>query len=247
MPFNKKQTQARMRKQVRKRKKTSESFNRESDRVLTNAIRNADKQNPEAIDLENLLLDSGFEDLIDSFEEAFGEEIEVIAENFEALTGRTVLSVNDFELIESIASNEFERIALIQQEFGVDIKAELIRSKMVGRPPNVSNLEDLQERVGNKIATEYNTAIASFCRTVTITKAVDEFGNNPEFQYIGPDDNKTREFCQDVLDGAILGDSRQPPAFKLNEILQMDNGQGLDVFSSGGGYNCRHEWVPTGN
>lgn len=227
-----------MRKQIKARKRTAEQFNNQSDDVLGDAIRLASGPNPEAIDIEGLLIDAGLDDVLDSMEAAFGEEIDVIGDNFELLTGREVFGPDDIRVIQAISGVELERIAAISTQFGIDIKAEFIRSQLVGAAPNLSNLDDLKERFGNRIETEFNTAVASFCRTLTIIKAVDEFGENPEFQYIGPDDEKTREFCQDVLD---------QPIRTLNEILQLDNEQGLDVFSSGGGFNCRHEWFPTGN
>jgi hypothetical protein len=43
-----------------------------------------------------------------------------------------------------------------------------------------------------------------------------------------------RPFCKEHL-GHV---------YTLEEIMQMDNGQGLDVLTSLGGYNCVHFWTP---
>jgi len=51
--------------------------------------------------------------------------------------------------------------------------------------------------------------------------------------YSGPDDSLDRPFC----------DSCVGKAFTREQIGRLNNGQGLSVLSSCGGYNCRHEWV----
>ncbi len=53
------------------------------------------------------------------------------------------------------------------------------------------------------------------------------------FQYVGPQNN-IREFC-----AAHLG-----RIYTAEEILRMDNGQGLPVQYYCGGWNCRHRWIP---
>jgi len=32
--------------------------------------------------------------------------------------------------------------------------------------------------------------------------------------------------------------------YHIDEIEKLDNGQGLDVMTYCGGYNCRHMWLP---
>lgn len=56
--------------------------------------------------------------------------------------------------------------------------------------------------------------------------------------YVGPLDDATRPFCEEILN------SKDLPIYTVEEIQSMDNGQLGDVFTSCGGYNCRHEWVP---
>jgi len=53
------------------------------------------------------------------------------------------------------------------------------------------------------------------------------------FTYLGPFDGKVRPFCAALLGGT----------FTKEEIMEMDNGQTGDVFSDGGGWNCRHQWL----
>lgn len=53
--------------------------------------------------------------------------------------------------------------------------------------------------------------------------------------YVGPDDAVTRDFCDALV-------SR---AFTLDQIQGLSNGQTpTHPIHSGGGYNCRHSWLP---
>lgn len=56
-----------------------------------------------------------------------------------------------------------------------------------------------------------------------------------------------------IYDGVINQDSRAfcvqhfQKVYTHEEILQLDNGQGLPVITSCGGYNCTHYWTPKDN
>ena len=54
------------------------------------------------------------------------------------------------------------------------------------------------------------------------------------YKYDGVVNPNSRKFCK-INCGKI---------FSMNEIMSMDNGQGLSVLSSLGGYNCTHFWTP---
>lgn len=52
--------------------------------------------------------------------------------------------------------------------------------------------------------------------------------------YVGPVDSKKRPFCLNIVG----------QAFTVEEINDMDNDQTGDVFTTGGGFNCRDSWSP---
>lgn len=55
------------------------------------------------------------------------------------------------------------------------------------------------------------------------------------YTYMGaPVDKVMRPFCRE----------RYMKTYTRAEIDAMDNGQGLSVWESGGGWRCRHQWVP---
>lgn len=76
------------------------------------------------------------------------------------------------------------------------------------------------------------TAQMRFSRQILKAKA-DEL-DLKHFLYVGPIDAKKRKFCL-----RIVGQ-----AFRRDQIEEMENGQTGDVFSEGGGYNCRDTWSP---
>ncbi|MFA5322922.1 MAG: hypothetical protein WC373_09640, partial [Smithella sp.] len=75
-----------------------------------------------------------------------------------------------------------------------------------------------------------NTAIAQF--DSAYMHEVCEQAGIEKFLYDGMP--AQRPFCKEHL-GHV---------YTLEEIMQMDNGQGLDVLTSLGGYNCVHFWTP---
>jgi hypothetical protein len=76
-----------------------------------------------------------------------------------------------------------------------------------------------------------NTALAQYDNATTFQLA--KQAGITKYKYHGPP--AQREFCQ-----ALLATGRY---YTLEEIGRMDNGQGLPVWSSCGGYNCRHQWL----
>lgn len=55
------------------------------------------------------------------------------------------------------------------------------------------------------------------------------------FYYIGPDDEKTRDFCRYML--------RLDKVFSSTDIMELSYKTGYNVMKYKGSYNCRHNWV----
>jgi hypothetical protein len=75
------------------------------------------------------------------------------------------------------------------------------------------------------------TSLSQFNNELTFTTA--ETTGTKKFLYSGPVVSATRPFCREHA-GKI---------YTLVEIEKMDNGQGISVRSSCGGYRCRHHWL----
>lgn len=79
-----------------------------------------------------------------------------------------------------------------------------------------------------------NTGLAAIQREINISvgEKLNKIGVDVLYVYQGPQDTETRDFCKPLVGRA----------YKAKDIARMSNGQGLNVFKYGGGYNCRHNW-----
>lgn len=112
------------------------------------------------------------------------------------------------------------REALQGMSLGVPLKASM------------SALSAQLERSEGRQLTEVKTKIASYGRQVTA--AVGESAGLDLYLYTGPRDGITRAFCKPLINKVV----------NEQQMARLDNGQGLPVRLSGGGYNCRHSWSP---
>jgi len=76
------------------------------------------------------------------------------------------------------------------------------------------------------------TKISQYGRSLTAVAA--EAAGLDNYLFTGPRDGITRKFCRALVD--LVVDEKQ--------MSKLDNGQGLSVKTSCGGYNCRHSWSP---
>jgi hypothetical protein len=89
----------------------------------------------------------------------------------------------------------------------------------------------MQSATGRQL-TEVRTKLAQYGRDVT-AKAAESAGLDM-FLYTGPEDGITRAFCRPLVSKVVSS----------AQMKKLNNGQGLPVVTSGGGYNCRHSWSP---
>lgn len=93
---------------------------------------------------------------------------------------------------------------------------------------NIKHVEKVQERHLNTVL--FTTQ--SMVRRGSVFVEAQEAGIN-KFKYVGARGGLIRPFCAE----------RVGKVYSFDEIQTMDNGQGLSVLYSCGGYNCRHRWV----
>jgi len=142
----------------------------------------------------------------------------------------------DLDIVETLVTFDVDRVTSNVRKYVDDVRSTLMRAVIGGDKPNFTALRDtIGERMVSNLETEINTALMAFNRTVTTSKA-QSLGFDL-FIYLGPEDDITRPFCEDLL-------QEDPAIYTIEEIQDMDNGQGLPVLQYGGGYNCRHQWRP---
>lgn len=92
-------------------------------------------------------------------------------------------------------------------------------------------IEDLELTLP-QVRTIYDTALSEFSRIAVVSTTPGRADD--AFLYEGPIDGLTRPFCVE----------RVGKVFSRAAIDEMDNGQLDNTLITGGGYNCRHTWIP---
>lgn len=90
------------------------------------------------------------------------------------------------------------------------------------------------------------TGVSTFYRTIAdagyqrIENELEGSGTEIQYTYVGPPatDKLIRPFCSRLMQKAAAGQT-----WTRKQITAMNNGQLPNVFATGGGYNCRHQWV----
>jgi len=114
------------------------------------------------------------------------------------------------------------------------VLARAVRDSVLGGAPADVMLERVAQaldREVREVRTLYDTTTATFGRLMEQQASTGEPGEL--FLFAGPVDAKMRPFCADHI-GKV---------YTRAQIVQLDNGQGLDVLVTCGGYNCRHVWM----
>lgn len=98
--------------------------------------------------------------------------------------------------------------------------------------------QKLQTSIGNA-RTIADTGMSTFYRTATdrAFEAIqkDLPGQTLRYRYSGPVDKLERPFCRHLTDA--------DKSYSREEIGRMNNGMLPNVFLTGGGWNCRHQWI----
>lgn len=204
------------------------------DEPQRTAIVKAAQANQLRTELRQALRSAGYDDLAET---AYGPQLDRITAA--VLDGRRIAQ-QSARLTQGITLRlEAIRLLMIEDllEEGDDVAKELwqaaVRGIFGGRPTR-DILEDLADRLDRSqahIETLYDTTISIYGRQVEALQA----GPDPEatFLYLGPDDEKTRPFCRHHV-GKV---------YTRAAIDKMDNKQLDNPFLTGGGFNCRHQFM----
>lgn len=134
------------------------------------------------------------------------------------------------EHIDALIAARQISIGNIQHQMQADLQSEVRRALVAGYGPDVLR-KRLEERGFANAETEASTAVSRFNNLLTFENAAAT--GTRTFKYFGPVSAITRPFCR----------AHAGQVFTEEEIGRMNNGQGLPVSESCGGYNCRHYWI----
>lgn len=187
------------------------------------------------------LVDAGYEDLIDDFV----KQSDAIIASTKKVLGLTGVGMpftpDDVKVIALIQANISDRFAVIGMD-AVETIVTQLKQGVIGNATFKDTVEILTDTiVGTDVRggllvrnakTYAHDSIMELDRGLNLIA-----GNNfnaEHFYYAGPADKVIRDFCSYYV-GKVL---------TRTEISGLDNGMGLDVWMTGGGWNCRHSWVP---
>lgn len=148
----------------------------------------------------------------------------------------------DITIVKRLQKVDFDALYGQGQQLDAAIKKQMVNAIALGSPfrDAVDNLSRELLGSGDKAGSlsryaETYMRTSMFGLSRSIDKEVYDNVGYKKFLYYGPDDNKTREFCQEHVGNE----------YTESEIEQFpdENGSGLDPWFSPGGWNCRHRLI----
>ena len=132
---------------------------------------------------------------------------------------------------------EAKRVMLLDtgmRRFAAEMSDYAINVKLSGKPSKqiIAEMSERFAREGRRIGTEVDTALSTFDRASK--KMLYENAGIGKFVYFGPLDDVTRDICR-----AAMTSPKQQTGWTETDIASSE----VD-FITGGGYNCRHDWLP---
>ena len=175
----------------------------------------------------------GFPALLKKVKNAYDNQILASASFLGTKTQTTATAVSSLELL---ATLDLTTISSGVSKYADELKTAMFRGLLTGESSG-NIIKSLQGTYGigkgltsSQQVALLNDSFARFQRTSTLKLFEDD--PNQLFRYSGPNDNVTRPACSNTL--AIQG-----KGFTAEEMNDLEVG-GAD----GGGFNCRHEWLP---
>lgn len=231
-------------KELKAEKRAADQFGivyKKSTKRLLDSLQTAiDQTSPQALlslpkdQFIELILSGGLADSIEDFIDQQNKLLEAINQSISVVepTWTPLFIENEVESIRVLTvQNIFDDVVLPTVAKNIN---DALLSMVVDTPidQGLSNLALSLEKSTGTLQTEVRTKISQFGRSVNMI-AADTVGID-HYLYTGPRDGITRAFCRPLINKVVSKD----------QLSKLNNGQGLSVRSSGGGYNCRHSWSP---
>ena len=121
-----------------------------------------------------------------------------------------------------------------------DDVAQYLRSAIVGGMKRSDLLDSIAKTMGRtrkQAETVTRTSLQTFHRQVTITHAREN--EIEEFGYVGPRDDITRKWCR-----RWIGHRGTVAQIEATATMWGRGNQPAPASVFGGGWNCRHDWIP---
>ena len=150
---------------------------------------------------------------------------------------RTRHAATAVQAVEILSILDLTTISAGVTKYANELKTAMFRGLLIGQS-SASIMQGLTETygVGRALSSKQQVALLndSFARfTRTTTAKLFEDVPEQKFEYVGPDDEVTRDVCVATLE-------MQGEGMTIAEI----EAEAPVSFADGGGFNCRHEWIP---
>jgi hypothetical protein len=192
-------------------------------------------------EIAQIINDSGYSQITDNFISEYADIIDQLQRDYIAMGINPGFTNVDRQAMRLATQFDIQRFESIGAQGAETVAKELLNA-VAGNGNAVDFIASVRQSVPayfKRWASTYaTTAGANFNRLVE-DKIQREAGIT-EFEYFGPMDKVTRPFCAGLL--------RTGDTHTRAEIAKMDNGQTAmgTVKEMGGGWNCRHRWLPAG-
>ena len=178
-------------------------------------------------EIEQIIMNElGFIKEIDKLMLSYPEVLKDI-EQFANVNEKTLQSLFKVNQAEWVATANLEISAIQKEIFNASLTNQWNQKQIIANLKNGVH-SSLSE---GQINTLVDTSLSTFERNVT-TAMMEELPKDTKYYYAGPLDDKTRDICNEMIGVGEL---------TKDEIISNFGSVVLDV---GGGFNCRHGWVP---
>lgn len=195
---------------------------------------------------------SGYDGVVAHFLSSFDGGLSTFEEILNTITDGYQIKPVIFTKADRAYFGAIKEATSINLEDVVDSASQSARRNVmfsVGGQPFDETAVEVAERLSialGEARTLAATGISTFYRTAAdngyekIEDALAPRGKVLEYTYYGPpaSDIVIRPFCKRLMTMAAAGKT-----WTRAQIDSMDNGQLPDCFRTGGGFNCRHQWV----
>lgn len=193
---------------------------------------------------------NGFGDLLQSYTDKFDGQFESFNSVLAHVSGELKYPLPPVTFTKGkIATINLQKVKAQELLRGVTelaamrAKAQALQSVGALTPRELA--ASVSETLGTSLAqaeTIADTSISTFYRTIT-DKGYQQIeadlpGFKIRYKYLGPLDRITRPFCTKLEVASRAGRS-----WTRDQINRMNNGQKMPVFTTCGGFNCRHQWI----
>jgi hypothetical protein len=197
--------------------------------------------------IDQALVEAGYPDAVANYMDRAPELRDRVLNAWNNIVPGAAFRTVDVQALDEIIGSNLDAFANVAEQGTDIIRRNLVQAVTSGRDYRdfanelrdfLRGQGDLRDKAGAGMFRHANTLAQTAMDELgrTMDKQLGENAGVKRFQYVGGVISTTRPFCRG-LNGQILTRS---------EIDELDNGQtGTgSVFIAGGGWNCRHRWLP---